>query len=237
MVLAVSACSGSPTTPTPSESLDVKLEVPGFQIYGGRTPAPVLREVAARLAATRPRMAADLGVDEERLGTITVRVWQDEATWVATLEAYFGERLAATGYVTGPTELRLLAVETVGVNATHELAHAVSLHVNPVFANNPRWWWEAVALYENGELVDPRTLPYMRQGQPPTLAALNAPITAGRQIYDVGFLLGEFVVVQAGRDGLRQLIRANGDTVAVLGMTASQFEQAWYTFVRARYGL
>jgi len=43
------------------------------------------------------------------------------------------------------------------VNVVHGFCHAVSLYVSPTFGNNPRWLWEAVALYENAEFVDPRT--------------------------------------------------------------------------------
>ena len=35
--------------------------------------------------------------------------------------------------------------------AVHEFAHGVSLHVNPRFGNNPRWLWEAVAIYEQAD--------------------------------------------------------------------------------------
>jgi hypothetical protein len=111
----------------------------------------------------------------------------------------------------------------------------VSLYVNAGFANNPRWLWESVALYENGELVDPRSLDYMVRGTPPTLAQLNADVTQGRQVYEVGYLLGEFVVASWGRDGLLRLIRANGDTSSALGLSSSAFEEAWFAFVRERY--
>jgi hypothetical protein len=33
------------------------------------------------------------------------------------------------------------------------VVHAVSLGVNPRFGNNPRWLWESVALYQNGEFI------------------------------------------------------------------------------------
>ena len=90
------------------------------------------------------------------------------------MQRFLGQRFAATGYVTGPEEIRVLAVPSVARNAVHELCHVASLYVNPGIANNPRWLWESVALYENGELVDPRSLPYMVEGRPPTLAQLDA---------------------------------------------------------------
>jgi hypothetical protein len=92
-----------------------------------------------------------------------------------------------------------------------------------------------VALWQNGELVDPRTLAYMVGGRPPTLDALNAVVTASRQVSEGGYTIGEFVVARGGREALVRLIEANGDTVAVLGLSTAAFEEAWYAFVRERY--
>jgi len=126
-------------------------------------------------------------------------------------------------------------VSSVVRNATHEMSHAISLHVNPTFGNRPRWLWESVALYENGELVDPRSISYLAQGRFPTLSELDADPNASRQVYEVGYLIAEFVVARAGRDGLLRLIRANGD-VTVIGLRdPAAFESEWSPFVRARY--
>jgi hypothetical protein len=100
--------------------------------------------------------------------------------------------------VTGPTVLRVLAVPQVVRNATHEMSHAISLRVNPTLGNRPRWLWESVALFENDELVDPKSIPYLAQGRFPTLAELDADPSASRQVYEVGYLIGEFVVARAG---------------------------------------
>jgi hypothetical protein len=58
-------------------------------------------------------------------------------------------RYQANGYITGRDELRVVAVPQLDVNVVHEFCHAVSLSVSSTFANNPRWLWETVALYEN----------------------------------------------------------------------------------------
>ena len=70
---------------------------------------------------------------------------------------------------------------------------------------------------------------------PPTLDQLNADFAVTRQIYEVGYLIGEFVVARFGQAALTQLIRANGDTAAVLGLSAQAFQDAWYAYVRERY--
>jgi hypothetical protein len=237
-VLLLSGCGGSPAAPAPtpaSSELALRLQTPHFRLFTDKAPEEVLRAVGDRLEAELPRLQSDLGVASIR--TVEVRVWHDEAAWYAEAQRYFGRRIEASGYVTGPDGIRVLAVSQVARNASHELAHCVSLYVNPRIANNPRWLWESVAIYENGERVDPRTLSYLSAGQPPTLAALNADVTSSRQIYELGYLIGEFVVARGGLPALVALIRTNGDTQAVLGLSEAAFEQAWYAFVRERYGL
>jgi hypothetical protein len=235
--MACAACGGSdgrsPTSPAAGTVFALRLETANFQLHTDAVPDGTLREVADRLEDALPRYRADLQVGAT--GTFTVRLWQDPGAWYAEIERFFGRRLQAEGYVTGPSELRVLAGSQVARHATHELAHCVSLHLNARLANNPRWLWESVALWENGELVDPRTLDYMVAGRPPTLAQLNADFADGRQIYQVGYTIGEFVVARGGRDLLVRLVQSNGDTTSVLGLAAPAFEAAWYDFVRERY--
>jgi hypothetical protein len=162
-------------------------------------------------------------------------VWSDEASFLAEMERFFGRRYNATGYVTGPTVLRVLAVSQVVRNATHEMSHAISLRVNPTFGNRPRWLWESVALFENDELVDPRSISYLAQGRFPTLSDLDADPNASRQVYEVGYLLGEFIVSRWGRPAFLRLIQTNADVPATLGLSVQAFEEAWYEWVRQRY--
>lgn len=213
--------------------LPLRLETARFRLYAETVPQGVLQDVAAALERELPRFEAELQASATR--PFTVRMLQDQAAWLAEVERYFGRRIDTPGYVTGPDELRLLAVPRVAVNATHELAHCVSLYLNPTIANNPRWLWESVALYENGELVDPRSLDYMVAGRPPTLSELDADVTASRRVYEVGYTIGEFVVDRGGRAALVRLILANGDTAGALGLTPQAFVEEWYAFVRRRY--
>ena len=235
VALAVGCGHGSsaPSAVSPSEALSVRLETAHFRLLGDRVGDDVLRAVADRLEADLPRVQADLGVASVR--TMTVKVWQDQAAWAAEVQRFFGRGIDTMGYVTGPDEVRVLAGSPVVRNAAHEMAHCVSLYVNPTFGNNPRWLWESVALFENRELVDPRSLGYMVAGRPPTLQQLDADVTVSRQVYDVGFLIGEFVTARAGQTGLVALVRSSGDTAAVLGLSTPEFEAAWYAFVRERY--
>ena len=223
-----------PASSSPAgETLVARLDTGHFLMFAGAASESVVRGIANALEEIRPRILADLEVPV--VGPTTVRIWQYETSFMAVLETYFGQRYPATGYVTGPAEIRVLAVPQAERNATHEFVHAVSLSANPSFANNPRWLWETMALYENREFVDPRSLAYLQSGPFPTLAQLNSDPNASLKIYDLGYVLGEFIVSRTGQPGLVALMRRNGDTVAVLGLNSGEFETAFASYVRERY--
>jgi hypothetical protein len=116
----------------------------------------------------------------------------------------------------------------------HEFAHCATLHLNPRIANDPVWLWEAVALYESEMLFQPSTIPCLATRNFPTLAQLDQRGTPC-SIYDVGYTIAELVVERWGLEALRQLIASNGDTRSVLGLSATEFEAAWYAFLEERY--
>jgi hypothetical protein len=236
LALWVAGCGGSggplPTPVTPAGPT-LRLETAHFQIWSDAPDDGLLRRVADLLEAERPRILSDLGLSSAP--AITVKVWRDHEAWATAAALYFGRTISTTGYVTGAAEMRVLGLPQADQIALHEMAHCLSLVVNPTFGNNPRWLWESVAIYEAGERVDPRTVPALVAGQPPSLAQLDADVAASQLVYQVGYTIAEFVVARAGRDGLVALIRANGNTQAVLGLSPEAFVQEWYAFVRARY--
>ena len=234
-VLVTVCCGGSPTAPAAAgaETLELRLTTAHFRLFAGRASATVVQSAADALERQYPRVLSDLNVAS--IGPIAVQIWQDEATYYAALDRLFSVHYQANGYITGQAELRVLAVPQLDVNVVHEFCHAVSLSVSSAFANNPRWLWETVALYENGEFVPPRTLDYLVRGAYPSLADLNADPNAGRQIYELGYVIGEFIVARWGRAGLLDLIRARGDTNAVFGLTPGAFETEMYAWIRAKY--
>jgi hypothetical protein len=229
-------CGGGETATSPTaiaETLQQRFQTPHFTIVAGTTPEASLRAAADRLEAEYPRVLSDLSLTT--VPAITVRIWQDETTYFNELTRYFGVRYQASGYITGPSELRLLANASLSLNVVHEFIHAASLSANPQFGNNPRWFWETVALYENGEFVDPRRVDFITRGAFPTLQQMNVDPNGGTQVYQVGYLLGEFIVSRWGRAAFVRLIQTNADLAGVLGVPAAEFEAAWQSYVRQRY--
>jgi hypothetical protein len=234
-VLAIGCGGGTASSPTAidRERLTLRVQTAHFQVFGGTSPDTTLRRAADRLEAEYSRILGDLDVSSHPV--VTVRIWQDPTSYYDELTRYFGTRYQAGGYITGPTELRLLAGGNLDTDVVHEFVHAASLTVNPRFGNNPRWFWEAVALYENGEFVHPRLIESVARGNFPTLQQLNADVNADTQIYQLGYVLGEFIMARWGRGAFRRLIETNADLQGVLGVSASDFEAAWQSYVRQRY--
>jgi hypothetical protein len=198
--------------------------------------------IASAVESHYDRILSDLGAD--RMPAVTVTLYLDHAAMVAATQAVAGPIPAsASGLVTGESQIHLMSpnspawgpFDRMVSNLVHEFAHCVSLHVNPRFANNPRWLWESVAIYESRQAVDLRTVGYMTALTPPSFASLNSA-DDGR-VYEVGYSIGEFVVTRWGQPALRDLIVANGDTDAVLAISQSDFQRDWFAFVRERYRL
>lgn len=117
----------------------------------------------------------------------------------------------------------------------HEFAHSVSHHINPKIGNNPRWLWETIAIYEAKQKVDPRTQSYLVNQSPPTLKRLND--LQDTTIYNVGYLLGEYLVETKGKSVLNALIKNNGNIKQTLDMDDQEFIKQWFAFVKKKYGI
>jgi len=182
------------------------------------------------------RIMEDLRVPS--LPQITVQVWSDEDAYQDAMEAQLGMRFPGSrGYVTGDRELRLLYHRRLSAQkeAVHEFAHVVSLNLNSNFGNNPRWLWEAVAMYAAEEFRDPKEIPYLKEGDYPSLAELNTDFNSGRNIYDVGYLLVDYVVTSWDHDHLIALIKSNGAIEETLGISEAEFETGWQRFLKKKY--
>jgi hypothetical protein len=228
----------SPTAPSPAQF--ATFQSPHFSFRYTPRDASSIAQTAAAVEAEFARITADLAVTQ--MPTVVVTLYggadalrQAVAPIVGPLPSF------AVGLATGVDAIHILSPNLAAtwsyrdaiVSTVHEFAHCVSLRVNPGFANSPRWLWESVALFEAGQIPDPRTQIYFRSGPLPSLAQLNA--VENTMIYEVGGTLGLFIVETRGLETLRALIRANGDLRRVLGTTDAAFLDDWAGFVRSFY--
>jgi hypothetical protein len=168
---------------------------------------------------------------------ITVEIWNDETHFQNDMKKDLGVNYpGATGYVYSPTTVRILYRGSAAQTALHEFCHAVSLHVNGNFGNNPRWFWEAVAIYEAGEFNNPKNISYLVEGNFPSIAELTSDFNTGsRKIYEVGYLLSEYIIDTWGKKNYVQMIKSNANIQKVLALSVSQFEDGWKEFVKKKY--
>ena len=103
IVAALSCGGGGATGPSPvtqAETLELRWQSEHFRIFAGATPDGIVRATADRLESEFARILTALELST--VPGVTVRIWQDEATYTAELVRYFGVRYQATGYITGP---------------------------------------------------------------------------------------------------------------------------------------
>ncbi len=189
------------------------------------------------------RIRTDLG--SPSLPTVTFHLHASRSSLLSALNMP-GAPSWVIGSVSGPATVHALSPNSPELPSSqsfasmlsvlvHEFVHAVTLNVSPTSGNNPRWLWEGVAIYESGQFIHPNRLPYMVSGNPPTLAELEANWQTSTQVYDVGYLLAEYILMTWGKENLVDLIRASGNIQTVLGLSVSDFESGWYIFVRGKY--
>lgn len=217
----------SPFAPVPREHFD-------FVLYDGLDNKDI-SGISSALEENYERIVDDLQVTE--MPKIIVKIWADYNHFLDDMENDVGIKYSgATGYIFDLTESRIFYNDQVAVAAVHEFTHLVSLQVNNTISNNPRWLWEAVALYENNEFIHPNTLSYMNSGDYPTLNELNTDYNiSNHRIYQVGYVLLEYIVEIWGMDTVIELIQNNGNITISLGLTNQNFETGWYQFIEDKY--
>jgi hypothetical protein len=217
------------TTVLPADTLPF-----AFILYDGLT-AKATESIRTKLQENAQHMLSDFQI--EQVDTYMVYLWGTNDSYLAAQQQHIGTRYpGSTGYVMGPFAMGLLNVSGVASNAVHEYAHSLSLRINGTFGNNPRWYWEAIALYESGGFVDPKNIRYLVEGNYPSLSELNSDFnTSNQKIYQVGYLLAEFVKVQWGMQSVIELIKQNGNIQKVLKITNAEFETQWKQFIETKY--
>ena len=229
--LLINSCnnnSGEPiTAPVESDHLT-------FTLYDG-LPESITIPIIIEMNNNYDRISNDF--DIQSLQKIKVEIWDDETHFQNDMKRDIGINYPGTlGYIYSITCMRLLNRSNLAYNTVHEFAHIVSLNVNNNFGNNPRWFWEAVATYESGEFINPKNLPYLAAGNFPTIVELNSDYNTGnRKIYEVGYLLSEYILENWGRESYIRMIRQNANIEIVLGVTTQQFEAGWKNFVITKY--
>lgn len=191
--------------------------------------------IKEKLLENADRIAADLGVNVTN--TFRLHIWGDYNSYIDAQVRMIGVSYPGSrGWVMGLNDLAIFYSMDAPEIAEHEFAHCISLYVNKNFKNNPRWLWEAIAVYEANEFREPSSFNYLVEGDFPSIKELNGDFNTGtRKIYEVGFLLTEYILDIWGKHILIELIKSNGDVQQVMQISTDRFESGWQTFVEKKY--
>jgi len=228
----------------PENKKEIKTEHFHFFFSSGIDTTMII-ELASALESNYSRVGNDL--ETKPFASIEVNVYAQRWRYIKATGNW-----SASGNIEGISKLYFVK-QAWGESdnkkvAVHEFAHTVTLKLlldneaQPIdskkfdkeFASFPTWLWEAISVFEAQQFVDPRTLPYLNNGQYPTLAELNDRLKGGK-IYSCGYTIIEFILEKYGRDKLIQLIKNYGDLKTTFGITADQFCEDWYEFVKEKY--
>lgn len=199
----------------------------------GNVPQATMEEIKKTVGTHKSRIIKNFNV--RNMPAVTVKIWQDRNKF----ELEFGDDAEyVQGYVVQSAwEARFFnGRPELGLGVVHEYTHLVTLALNPSFNNNPRWLWEATAIYESGRppIPDISSLKCFSEESFPTLESLEQhPFN----IYKVGYFLTDFIVSKWGQDSLVKLVETNGDIKASLNISIKDFEKMWLSFLQDKYKL
>ena len=200
------ACGAAPTPPSSPAALQSHT-TEHFVFHYPPLDAQNIVRTGQTVEAEYARILTDLGAVS--MPTVRVTFYLEHSALEAATVAVAGVVPPwASGLVTGADQIHMMSLSLTAwgpyverlPNLVHEFAHSVSLRVNPQFANRPRWLWESVAVYEAGQFVDPRRLSYLTEHRPPSFNELSG--FDNTRVYDVGYLIAEFIVTRWGRGAL-----------------------------------
>ena len=221
-----------------SASVDGSVEVmeyPHFTFHFQTIDKDYADVVNEKLEAEYQRILDDMGLVS--INRIHIYVFNDASSLRAAVAQRYPS-INLPGFATGltPSATDIYLVKPSSNRFTiyiHEFAHCVEQHVNASIPNNPRWWWESVALFEAGEFNDPRNISAIISNSLPKLSDLND--FNSTMIYQLGYLFGEYVYNNFGREKYIQLIKANGNVSSVLGLTNETFMVEWRNYLKQKY--
>lgn len=207
-----------------------------FVLYDGTSPA-IIPSIYNELLLKQAPLMKSFGLDS--IPVITVRVWQSQKAYLDEQERSIGQRYAfSTGYIEPKSnEIRLLYFGgEIQRTALHEFVHLLTLQINPNFANNPRWLWEAVAIYKSEDYWFHMNNRSAIKGRFDGLVQdlYNKP-NSSSAVYELGYTVGEFIERSWGEGAFVDLIKSNGDPSQLTDQPIESLFYDWEKFVKTTY--
>jgi hypothetical protein len=212
------------------------------------------RDIAENLEGNYHRIRTDLGDPDHDIIRVFVHSTQDDFNKETGLP-----NSTANGTSRGPNEFHFIWTNWFNSilpddpikTAIHEFTHCVQLNILIEDAQNkwtiadnedfdkvfeekfireyPQWFWEALCDYEAG-MVNKISVKYAMKKNL-SLKELNT----SNQVYNVGYTIIDYIASNWGKDKLTTLITSYVDIEKELGVSESDFEKGWATFVNEKY--
>ncbi|HMS34877.1 MAG TPA: hypothetical protein PKC91_12410 [Ignavibacteria bacterium] len=241
-LLMFTSCSEVPYfAVTDNEPLDHPHNTVHFSFYFTTYDSSIIRAAGDSLEKHYLRIVNDLGSDT--LPVVKIFIYTNYKDLTAAVAHVVPDLPPwAKGLAISESEIHIISpnLNRPEINSMlsiliHEFAHCVSYHIRPNIANNPRWLWESVAVYESGQFVSPHNVNCLVSHDPPSLDQLNS--FNNTMIYDVGYLLAEYIIINWDKAHFINMILTNGNIQQVLGISPVDFEKGWFEFVVKKYGI
>jgi hypothetical protein len=244
LLLAILILTGSVIFIIPERRKEIKTQHFNF-LFSSSIDTSTIRQLAIALESNYYRIGNDLKTKPS--DNIEANIYAQRWRYIKATGNW-----GASGNIEGISKLHFVE-QAWGESdskkvAIHEFAHTVTLKLlldNEVqsansanfdqkFSTFPTWLWEAISVYEAEQFVDPKTLPYLSNGQYPSISELNNRLKGGK-IYSCGYTIIEYILSKYGQDNFIGLIRNYGDLKKTLHVTDNQFCKDWYRFVKEKY--
>lgn len=213
-----------------------------YVLHNGLTPNDVELSTSV-LEEYCERVLSDLNV--ESVPQTTVTIWNDSESYYLAQEETTGQRFEGSGGYAWWGEIPELRLrhstwKEADIGALHEYAHIVTMVRNKSIPNNPRWLWEAIAIYATRDIQsrEPEIPGFISDRDFPSLNELNIGFNSAderRNIYDIGYFLGDYIVLNWGIEALGDLAESNGNIPDTLKISIAEFEQGWQKYFEENY--
>jgi len=213
-----------------------------YVLHNGLTPSDVEQSTSI-LEEYYERVRSDLNV--ESVPQTTVTIWNDSESYYLVQEETTGQRFEGSGGYAWWGEipelkLRHSARRGAAIGALHEYAHIVTMVRNKSIPNNPRWLWEAIAIYATRDILssDPEVPEFISNRDYPSLDELTVGFNSAderRNIYDLGYFIGDYIVLNWGIEALGDLVESNGNIPDTLDISVKEFERGLENYFEEHY--
>ncbi|MBL0046937.1 MAG: hypothetical protein IPP32_02405 [Bacteroidetes bacterium] len=126
-------------------------------------------------------------------------------------------------------QLNILIQQALAKN-TEQSDYAFSKTFEKNFADNyPQWFWEAISIYEAGE-INRIEVKYAMLHHTSLSMLSNS-----NQIYRIGYTIIEYIVATWGKEKLPELIQSYCNSEKVLKVSPAVFEKGWKNYLATHY--